>query len=520
MSMTSWWPYLLLCACAATYRHLFLSNHTLPLPPGPCIGWFGAGKRERLPRMYPWLAYNKWRKKYGDLIYLDVFRNPMLVLNSLEAAQELLEKKGAIYSSRPVRTMQAELMGFGFLFSGLPYNNWYKQHRNMFNNYFQPKSVSNYHALQLKHAYILLRNIMNLDPENPALLDRYLRRTTAAIVLEICYGHHVAEKGDEYVTLADSALAGITTSGVFGSYMVDYIPLLKHVPSWMPGAKFKRQAFKWKKLAMKMLNQPFDMVKEQMKRGSAEYCLTSAELERWFQEGGGEDKETIIKDVAATSYAAGSDTTLSTLATFFLAMVLHPEAQKKAQAELDRFVPHDRLPDFSDRDNLPYLECLVWECLRWNPAVNIALAHLLTENDDHKGYRIPKGTTVLGNIWTILHDNEHYPNPMEFKPDRYLDADDNFRQGINPTPTTAFGFGRRICPGRWLALDTIWIVAASVLSVYKLMKPANPAGQEIEPHVEYTSGLCCFSRPKPFGFRIVPRSKDAVTKVEQTTHEV
>lgn len=78
---------------------------------------------------------------------------------------------------------------------------------------------------------------------------------------------------------------------------------------------------------------------------------------------------------------------------------------------------------------------------------------------------------------------------MEFKPERFLDSDDNFRRGINPVPMTAFGFGRRICPGRWLALDTIWIVAASVLSVYVIMKPVDGGGQEVEPRVEYTSGL-------------------------------
>ncbi|KAG6830681.1 hypothetical protein H0H87_007337 [Tephrocybe sp. NHM501043] len=381
-------------------------------------------------------------------------------------------------------------MGFGFLFSGLPYDNWYKQHRNMFHNYFQSKNISDFHSLQLKHAHTLLRNLLTLDLNKPALLDRYLRRTTAAIVLEICYGHRVAEQGDDYVTLADKALSGVTTSGVFGSYMVDYIPLLKYVPTWMPGAGFKRQASKWRKLALEMLNQPFNMVKERLKTGSAEHCLTSAELEAWFLDGTGDiEKETIIKDVAATAYAAGSDTTLSTLASFFLAMVLHPEVQNKAREELDRVIPHDRLPNFSDRDKLPYLECLVWECLRWNPAVNIALAHLLTENDEYKGYRIPKGTTVLGNIWSILHDPEHYPDPMTFKPDRFLENEVNLREGINPIPTTVFGFGRRICPGRWLALDTIWIVAASVLSVYKITKPINSAGEEVDPRVEYTSGL-------------------------------
>ena len=84
---------------------------------------------------------------------------------------------------------------------------------------------------------------------------------------------------------------------------------------------------------------------------------------------------------------------------------------------------------------------------------------------------------------------KHYPNPMEFRPERFLDSDDNLRRGINVTPTTTFGFGRRICPGRWLALDTIWIVAASVLDVYRIMNPVNAAGQEVEPSVEYTSGL-------------------------------
>ncbi|KAG6810412.1 hypothetical protein H0H92_011973 [Tricholoma furcatifolium] len=462
----------------------------------------------------------------GDFVFFNIFRNPMLVVSSTEVAQELLDKRGAIYSSRPLRTMQSELIGFDFLFSGLPYDNWYKQHKNMFHNYFQPKSVVGYHTLQIKHAHTLLRNLLGFNHNNPAMLDRYLRRTTAAIVLEICYGHHVAEKGDEYVTLADKALAGASASGVFGSYMVDYIPLLKHVPTWMPGANFKRQALKWRKFALEMLNQPFDMVKNRLKDGTAESCLTSAELEIWFQNGGQDAaKETIIKDVAATAYAAGSDTSLSTLASFFLAMVLHPDIQKKAQEELARVVPQDRLPDFSDRDKLPYLECVVWECLRWNPAVNIALAHLLTENDEYAGYRIPKGTTVLGNIWSITHDAKvdllvawkHYPDPMEFKPERFLDSEGNASRGINPTPLAVFGFGRRICPGRWLALDTIWIVAASVLSVYNLSKPLNPAGEEFDPKVEYTSGL--FSRPKPFDFRIAPRSQEVIGKVEQTAHE-
>ena len=60
---------------------------------------------------------------------------------------------------------------------------------------------------------------------------------------------------------------------------------------------------------------------------------------------------------------------MSALCSFFLAMLLYPDVQKKAQAELDRVVGNDRLPNFNDRERLPYIDALVKETLRWNPVV-------------------------------------------------------------------------------------------------------------------------------------------------------
>ncbi|KAF9494670.1 cytochrome P450 [Pleurotus eryngii] len=511
-----WLSAILLGTFAYILRQRSRGQRKQQCPPGPPTSWGGLKLKVELPKQYPWLTYAKWKGIYGDIVFLNIFRNPVLVLNSAEAAQDLLEKRSAIYSSRPVRTMQAELMGFGFLFSGLPYNAWYKQHRNMFHKHFQPKVVPEYHAIQLKHARILLRNLLH-DHSN---LDHHIRRTTAAIVLEISYGHHVADQGDEYVTLADKALFGVTQSGVFGTYMVDYVPLLKHVPAWMPGAEFKRNARKWRTLATQMLNRPFEMVKERMESGTAEGCMITTELESWFREGIDNDKSrgTVIKDVAATAYAAGSDTTLSTLATFFLAMVLYPSVQEKARDEIFKHIPcGERLPSFGDRGDgqLSYIDYVIWESLRWHPVVNISLAHYIEErNDEYRGYTIPKGTTVLGNIWAITHDAAVYPDPEKFDPERFVNTRVNEEQGINPIPEVVFGFGRRVCPGRFLALDTIWIVIASVLAVYRISKTVDDDGNEVEPNVEYTSGL--FSRPKPFEFRLTPLSDGATTLIAQT----
>ena len=76
-------------------------------------------------------------------------------------------------------------------------------------------------------------------------------------------------------------------------------------------------------------------------------------------------------------------------------MVLNPDVQEKAWQELDRVVPKDRLPCFADRDQLPYITCIAWESLRWQPAVNISPGHYLTDTDEYGGYCIPKGTLCL-----------------------------------------------------------------------------------------------------------------------------
>ncbi len=108
--------------------------------------------------------------------------------------------------------------------------------------------------------------------------------------------------------------------------------------------------------------------------------------------------EELIKDSAAVAYAAGADTSVSTLTTFFLAMTLHPEAQKRAQAELD-VVVGDRLPTFADKDSLPYVTAVMKEVLRWIPVLPMAVPHRAVNSDQYKGYFIPAGASVLGNTW-------------------------------------------------------------------------------------------------------------------------
>ncbi|KAF9499746.1 cytochrome P450 [Pleurotus eryngii] len=495
----------LLVGAAVAGLLVYTRARRLPLPPGPSTSWTG---RVDIPKQRQWEVYaNEWKKLYGDLIYVNILGSPLLILNSAEVMDDLLEKRSNKYSSRPVRTMVVELMGWDWLFSSFPYGSWWRQHRAIFKRYFHPKLVHKYRPVQLQETHTLLRNLLNAPDD-----FRYgIRRWGAAIVLTLAYGHQVAEKGDDYVSLADRALNGLQSAGIFGTYLVDYVPALKYIPAWFPGAGFQRQAKVWRKDTVDMAAKPYLMVERWLQEGGASTAAQSFVASELESPDTDLTKAEMIKNVGATIYAAGADTTVSSVLSFILAMALHPDIAKKAQAEIDSVVG-DRLPQFSD--SLPYVDCIAYELLRWHPVTPLGLARTVSEEDEYRGFRIPKGTTLLPNVWGVLHDPKVYPEPLSFNPERFADAEGNNAARINPAPDAAFGFGRRMCPGRWLAFQSIWIAVASILAVYDILLPLDEQGKEIKLPEEYTTGL--LNHPKPFSCRIVPRSSKAVNLVRQT----
>ena len=134
------------------------------------------------------------------------------------------------------------------------------------------------------------------------------------------------------------------------------------------------------------------------------------------------------------------------LKTFFLAMSLHTDVQKKAQAELDAVVGRDRLPDLGDREKLPYMNAIFKEILRWRPIGPSGLPHAAIDDDEYGGYFVPKGAIMLPNIWSMNMDPDVFDHPETFDPQRYVD-DPNL-------PLHTFGFGRRSVPSLLLAVKS------------------------------------------------------------------
>ncbi|CAE7138980.1 unnamed protein product, partial [Rhizoctonia solani] len=119
-----------------------------------------------------------------------------------------------------------------------------------------------------------------------------------------------------------------------------------------------------------------------------------------------------------TLFGGGTETTANVFLVFVLAMIFHPEAQTRAQEEIDRVIPKGRLPVMGDREHLPYTNRLIKEVLRWRPAVPTGIPHACFQDDIYRGYSIPKGAMVIANIWAMSRDEKVYPDPENFNPDR------------------------------------------------------------------------------------------------------
>ncbi|TFY80876.1 hypothetical protein EWM64_g3141 [Hericium alpestre] len=380
----------------------------------------------------------------------------------------------------------------------MQYGEEFREHRRMLHRLVgTTASVEKFSPIEERETHRFLRRVL----QQPDTVPEQIRRTAGAIILMISHGYQVKEDKDTFTTTAEQAVEGFSKSTEPGAFLVDVLPILRYVPDWLPGSGWRRTANAWAADLARMADAPHDFVKQQMGEGKALPSFTSAHLEEHLTP----EQEFNIKWAAADIYSGGADTTVSAIHSFFLAMTLHPELQRKAQLEIDVVIGHDRLPTLKDRANLPYVDALVKECLRWYPVSNLGVPHRVAQDDTYNGYLIPKGTYVIANLWKFMHDPEIYRNPHDFHPDRYIASEG--KEGELDPRTLAFGFGRRVCPGIKLADISLWISCAMSLAVFDISKKVLN-GRVIEPVVDYQSGT--ISHPKPFECSIKPRSEKAL----------
>lgn len=305
-------------------------------------------------------------------------------------------------------------------------------------------------------------------------------------------------------------------------WAIDIVPAMKHLPDWFPGMSYRKTAQEWKGVNEAAAEVPFSFVKQQLSLNAHRPSYVSNLLQDVMAKSGKDlhhlapEDEEAIKWTAVSLYAAGSDSTVAIMQSVIIALLLFPEVIPRAQEEIDRVVGTDRLPNFEDRKNMPYVDGIVKEAWRWNPVGPMGLTHKSEEDIFYGEYLIPKGSYLLPSLWWFLHDPKDYSDPHTFKPERYMEP---FNE---PDPSeVAFGYGRRSCSGRHFADGSVYITLSQMLAVFNIRKATDARGNEIPVKFEAVAGMV--SRPKEYQFKIEPRSlqhADLLRRIEAEQNPV
>ncbi|KAF7550038.1 hypothetical protein G7046_g8144 [Stylonectria norvegica] len=502
-------------------------NKKLPLPPGP-PGEFLLGHTRVMPRENVAETYAKWSKQYNsDVIHVKSLGQSIIVLNSVEAAKGILDHKSANFCDRPRFTL-LEVMGWGKTLTFLPHGKRWLMHRKMLQTSFSNTNVRQWHSLQIKEARRTIANIIR----HPAGWETSIRRMAVAIVLQVSYGTDVPADDDPYIQIANDAMHATGNGGAPANSIVDILPLgcrliavARHLPNWLLRDWSLRFAREWRWAIQKLHDVPFAAAQAEHANSANNASLAHQLLSVYrSNESLGENNEWTLEDIkgaAGAVFIAGADTTWATCVIFILNMVLHPEVQEKARKELDAVISPGRLPEFSDRQLLPYIEHIVQEVYRWSPLAPLGMIslrpilpmaltrelqpgipHKSLKDDVYNGMFIPKGkfslaaiskltagahylmqgminhdpgfedaalsdkplrSIVYANAHAMAHDERLYRAPHEFDPDR-------------------------ICIGRFLADNSVWMMVATMLATLEFHKSLDQDRNPIEPRVAFTNG--------------------------------
>ncbi|KAF8176716.1 cytochrome P450 [Mycena galopus ATCC 62051] len=501
-----------LCISAAAVVALLVlklkSRHAKDLPPGPGksfsqTSWL-VGNRNQVPARKPWRWFQELNDQYGPVVYLQMGRTPTVIIGTAQAAWDILEKKSPVTSSRPRPPQGQEILSNNMRGLMSPGNNpLWRRWRRVLHGSFMQKASDTYKPIQNLESKQLMFELA----KSPAKYREYLDRFAISVAVVVTYGRRVHDIcNDEVVCLNRETNDFLASLTIPGKYLVESIPALLYLPNFL--TPWRTAALQQRARDIENLTRLVQEVKTKMANGRA----TPSFCRQLIEEREKNDmNELEIAYACATPFGAGAETTAGSLSSFMLACAAFgPSFIPKAQKELDAVVGPDRMPTFEDFDDLPFIRAVINETLRWRPVgVLGGVPHASTEDFVYHGMFIPKGSTIIANLWGIHLNPADFPDPHRFDPERFMSK----REYPGPWQHSAFGYGRRVCPGQHLGLNSMYINVARILWGFDLSKARDEEGNEIEVDTfAYTESHT--SAPLPFSMSISPRSPGHLTIIE------
>ncbi|KAF1991601.1 cytochrome P450 [Aulographum hederae CBS 113979] len=451
----------ILLLCTVGYVCLFTGRRERGLPPGPKTLPF-IGNLHQLPTSRPQLQLTKWAQQYGGIYSLKLGSSTTIVLTSRHYVKELVDKRSSIYSSRPPSYV-GDLMTEGDHLLLTPYGAKWRTQRKFVHQFFMESEVEGkYLGVVEAEAGLLVRELWEEGRGEGVM--RAPKRFSNSIIMSLIYGIRTPHWTTPHMTKLYALMEHWSeVMSVGGSPPVEAFPFLHHLPERLLG-NWKSRANSVRAEMNALYSSLLTHVVERRRKSGSVGCFMDQILDR--------EKEWSRHElyfIAGSVMEGGSDTSSSIILAFVHAMTRWPAVLRAAQKEMDEVVGEGRTPVWSDYSRLPYVAACVKETMRWRPVVALSFPHLMTadKDDEIDGYKIPKGSAVVINVYGIHRDPTRFPDPEVFDPDRWRGvtklASELASASIEERDHYGYGAGRRICPGMHLAERNLWIAIAKII---------------------------------------------------------
>ncbi|KAI8496642.1 hypothetical protein Bbelb_252970 [Branchiostoma belcheri] len=424
-----------------------------------------------------YLTFIELAKKYGDVFSLKQGMTDVVVLNSLDAVREAFVKKGAEFAGRPT-FMSADIFtegGKDIAFTD--YNPTWKLHRKLFHTAI--RGYASGENLQSKVHESLEETIAEFSRmEGQAVnIEDYIYKLVYNVICSAAFGIRYNMDDEDFNTLMQISK---DTTEVFGQgILADVFPSLGFLPT--PG---KAAVQKLTRSFLDIMQRHLDQHQETFDPGNLRDITDHMiKAQKDAEEEGIQDinslTDTHLRQTISDIFGGGTDTTIMTLRWAVLFLAAHPEIQEKVAAELDSVVGRDRLPELSDRQATPYTEATIHEVMRKGSFAPVSLPHTTTVDTTLRGYRIPKGTWIMPNLWALHHDPDTWGDPDVFRPERFLD--ESGKPIPNPPALMPFSAGRRACPGEAVGKANTFLLLGGMVQNFRFTIPEGEGPPDLAP---------------------------------------
>ncbi|KAK1299630.1 Isoflavone 2'-hydroxylase [Acorus calamus] len=499
---------------ATTRRLLRPLKPTNPSPPSPLalpiIGHLHIIKKP-LHRNLASLS-----KTYGPILSLRFGSRRVLVVSSPSAAEECLTKNDVVFGNRP-RFLAGKHLGYNYTTIAWASCGplWRNLRRITAVEIFSATRLNSYSYVREEEVRSVVRELASSRKGGEGFVKVELKSVLFGLSLNVLlrmvagkrfYGEGAVKDSEEARRFREIVEETFLLSG--STNLGDFLPILRVVDfqgmeKRLIGLQKKRDAFLQGLVDehRRMLSTDGgDGVAEEMRRKTiVDVLLSLRETEPEYY------TDEIIKGVIVMLLTAGSDTSALTMEWATTLLLNNPAVMKKARAELEAVVGHERIVEESDLPNLPYLNSIVTETLRMYPPGPIVPAHESTEDCTVGGYHVPRGTILLVNIWAIHMDPKLWDEPTKFKPERFERKDD----GKEAFALIPFGAGRRRCPGDGMAMRLVSLALGALIQCFEWER----VGEEEIDVTELTGLTMSKALPLEAMYKPLPSMVDVLSRI-------